>query len=279
MDAWGRRPRDIEKGHQMATTADDVETEPIPAPGRSRRHSPSRPAEVVALHARRAATSPVRHRRRWVLLGTGAVALAAAVTGIVIASGRGDDGGAAAVTEDTVKLSENPVVASYQTQLPALAEAVAQNPKDAKALRDYGVALYATGDVSRAKEQYEAEQKVNPDDAVLLNNLGNVYRDLGSYDQALESYQKSISLDPTSPTPYINLANLYQYTLKQPELSIKTLQEAMSNLPDNQDLGVLLGIAYEQTGDTASAKQAFQSVLDQNPQNPAATAGMARIGS
>ncbi|MBI5088820.1 MAG: IPT/TIG domain-containing protein [Actinobacteria bacterium] len=73
--------------------------------------------------------------------------------------------------------------------------------------------------------------------------------------------------------------NLYQYTLKQPELAIKTLQAAIGNLPDNQDLGVLLGIAYEQTGDTANAKEAFQSVLDQNPENPAAQAGMARLGS
>lgn len=48
-------------------------------------------------------------------------------------------------------------MASYQQQLPALAAAVSATPTDPKALRAYGVALYATGDVSRAKDEYEAE--------------------------------------------------------------------------------------------------------------------------
>lgn len=178
----------------------------------------------------------------------------------------------------TVAASENPVIAGYQEQLPALAKAVEAKPDDPEALRAYGVALYATGDVSRAKDQYEAELVVNRSDPVLLNNLGNVYRDLGTYDKALDAYQQAISKDPKSATAYVNLANLYQYTLDQKDLAIITLGEAQRNLPDNPDIGVLLGIAYEQSGQTDNARSAFDAVLAQDASNAAAQAGLTRIG-
>lgn len=214
------------------------------------------------------------HKRLGIGIGVAAVLLVAAVV-IVLANTGGDS----LETEGSTPLSENPVVASYQQQLPALAEAARATPDDPTALRAYGVALYATGDVSRAKDQYEAELLVNQSDPVLLNNLGNVYRDLGSYDKALEVYQRSISLDTGAVTAYMNLANLYQYTLDQKELGIKTLQEAIVNLPDNQDLGVLLGIAYEQTDDKVNAQAAFDAVLKLNPDNAAAQAGVARLAA
>ncbi len=93
----------------------------------------------------------------------------------------------------------------------------------------------------------------------------------------MESYQKATSLDPKAQNPYMNLANLYLFTLKQPDLAIKTYQEALKNIPNNQDLEVLLAIAYEQSGDKANAKTTYQLVLSQNPNNTAAQAGLKRV--
>lgn len=175
------------------------------------------------------------------------------------------------------KLSSNPVVASYQKQLPALAAAVKKNGNDAQAHYNYAVALYATGDISEAKNQYEAQAKLSQNDPNLANNLGNVYRDLGQYQKAIDSYQKAIRLNPKVANPYINLANLYLYTLNQKDLAIKTFQNALSNLPGNQDIQVLLGVAYEQSGDKANAKATFEQVLSQNPNNTSAQAGVKRV--
>jgi tetratricopeptide (TPR) repeat protein len=234
-------------------------------------------ASLVGTQSRRSRLTGWFGRNRVLGLGLVVVGIAIVAVGVVaVVAMTGSDGD---TTEDEVSqpLSANPVVASYQEQLPALAEGVRLNPDDPKALRDYGVALYATGDVSRAKDQYEAELKINESDPVLLNNLANVYRDLGSYDQALEFYQRAISLDSTSVTAYMNLANLYQYTLDQKDLGITTLKDAIVNLPDNQDLGVLLGIAYEQNGDVDEALVTFETVLTQNPGNAAALAGVERL--
>jgi tetratricopeptide (TPR) repeat protein len=176
-------------------------------------------------------------------------------------------------------VSTNPIIASYQQQLPGLADKAKKNPKDAQALQNYAVALYATGDVQKAKTQYESEVQLNGNDATLRNNLGNVYRDLGDYQKAVESYQKSIQLNPKNVNAYTNLANLYIYTLNKKDLGIKTYQDALNNLADNQELEVLLGIAYEQSDDKANAVATFQKVLTQNPNNAAAAAGLKRVQS
>lgn len=174
-------------------------------------------------------------------------------------------------------ISDNPTVASYQKQLPALAEKVKDDPKDVHAIKDYAIALYATGDVQGAKAQYEAEIKLNPTDSTAYNNLGNVYRDLRDYDKAVSSYKQAIKLNAKNANAYTNLANVYMYTLNKKDLGIATYEEAIKNLPKNQELPVLLGIAYEQTGDMPNAAKAFQQALDANPNNTAAAAGLKRV--
>jgi tetratricopeptide (TPR) repeat protein len=176
------------------------------------------------------------------------------------------------------EVSNNPVIASYQKQLPELADKVQDNPKDPQALQDYAVALYATGDIKGAQKQYEALVSVSSKDATARNNLGNVYRDLGDYDKAVDSYQEAIKLDAKNVNAYTNLANLYIYTLNKKDLGIKTYQEALKNLPDNVDVQVLLGIAYEQNDDKANARQWFEKVLAADPDNAAAAAGLKRVG-
>jgi tetratricopeptide (TPR) repeat protein len=173
--------------------------------------------------------------------------------------------------------SSNPIVANYQKQLPALAEQAKQKPKDPAAQTNYAVALYATGDTAKAKDQYEKAVQLDPNNATLRNNLGNAYRDLGGYEKAVDSYQKALTIDAKLLNAYMNLANLYLYTLDQPDLAIKTYQDALKNLPGNQEVAVLLGIAYEQSGDKAKAKTAYQTVLESNPNNAGAQAGMKRV--
>ena len=175
------------------------------------------------------------------------------------------------------KISSNPVVAGYQRQLPALKQAVQKDGNDPQARYNYAVALYATKDVAGAKDQYVAEAKLTPNDPALENNLGNVYRDLADYKRAVDAYQKAIRLDPKASNSYINLASLYLYTLNQKDLAIKTYQDGLRNLPGNQDLEVLLGIAYEQSGDKSNARTTYQQVLNQNSNNATAKAGLKRI--
>lgn len=180
-------------------------------------------------------------------------------------------------TRPKQQLSKNPIISQYQRQLPTLAAAAQKNPNDAKARQEYAVALYATGDKAKAKDQYEAQTKLSPKDATMYNNLGNVYRDLQNYEKAISSYQQSIELNKQQTNAYVNLSNLYLYTLDKKDLAIATLEDGVRNSPENQDLAVLLGIAYERAGDKDKARETFQAVLDKNSQNIAAAAGLKRV--
>lgn len=178
---------------------------------------------------------------------------------------------------DDSDTSTNPIIANYQQQLPALAKEAENNPEDSAAQQKYAEALYATGDYQNAKKYYEAAERNNANDSTLQNNLGNTYREVGEYAKAISAYQQAIKLNPKAVNPYINLANVYSYTLNQRDLGIQTYQEALKNLPDNEEIEVLLGIAYEESGDIASARSTFEKVLSRNSSNKAAQAGLERI--
>lgn len=167
----------------------------------------------------------------------------------------------------------NPVIESYKNDLPQLESQAEQNPSDAKAIRNYAVALYATGDLEAAKEQYLRELQINPNDAVLHNNLGNIYRDSGEYQEAVNAYQKSIDLDKAQLNVYINLANLYIYVLQQPEMGYGVFQKGIENNSNNK-LSLLLPLAnaYKDAGLKEDAIRTYNEILELDPNNAAAKA-------
>jgi tetratricopeptide (TPR) repeat protein len=167
------------------------------------------------------------------------------------------------------------LVDQYKNSLPELKnKAENNNPND---LQGYAVAQYATGDVAGAETTYRKQIRVDGNNAVAHNNLANALRDQGNYEEAIKEYKEAIRLDPKVMTSYINLGNMYQYSLDKKDEAVKVYQEAISQNPDSADAYVLLGILYESSGDKDSAKKNFQEVLDMQPENQAAKAGMERI--
>lgn len=167
-------------------------------------------------------------------------------------------------------INTNPIVESYKNDLPRLATAVEQNGNDAKAVRNYAVALYATGDLESAKEQYLKEAELNPNDPILFNNLGNIYRDSGEYQEAVNAYQKSIDLDKSQLNVYVNLANLYIYVLQKPDLGYGVYLKGIENSPNNKESLLLqLANAYKDNGQKEKAIEKYNEILTMNPNNTA----------
>jgi tetratricopeptide (TPR) repeat protein len=174
-------------------------------------------------------------------------------------------------------VSKNPVVTSYQQKLPSLQQAVQKNPNSAADHVAYAEALYVTGDKTGAKTQYIAAAKLNPSDATIQNNLGNTYRDLGDTTAAVAAYKQAIKLAPTNQNAYVNLANLQIYTLHEPADGVATYQQAIQKIGSTAQFELLLGLAYEQNGQAAKAKQTYQAILDSDPTNQAAKDNLARL--
>lgn len=207
-----------------------------------------------------------RTRRRFVV-GSVALLLVLVVAAVWIGTRDNDD----------VTVSKNPVVQEYQQQLPTLKKKAKDNSKNPSAHIDYAVALYATGNIKQAKQEYEAAAKLDNKNATVHNNLGNAYRDLGDIDKAIEAYQQAITLNPKLINPYFNLANIQLYSQKDADAAIKTYQKALTSLPDNEQVLLSLGIAYEQKNDKTKAKQVYQSILAKDAGNAAAKANLDRL--
>jgi len=165
----------------------------------------------------------------------------------------------------------NAIVESYRAKIPELESKVELNPKDAAAVHELAVALYAIGDFEGAKEKYQMEASLNPNNAITLNNLGNSYRDTGDYAKAIDSYIKSIDLDKAQLNAYLNLANLYIYTTNQFELGIQTLENGIENNNNNAEVMYMqIAGAYLVKGQKDTAKQFYNQVIELNPNNTGA---------
>lgn len=172
--------------------------------------------------------------------------------------------------------SGNQIINQYRKNLPELKKTAEAHQDDIDAQKNYAIALYASGDLKTAKTQYEAIAKTSPD-ATTYNNLANIYRDLGQTNDAVYAYMKAIELDKTLVNSYANLANVQLYTLKNPADAMTTYQKGLAALPDNSQLEFLLGIAYEQDGQTDKAQQTYEHILTYEPNNSGAKAGLIRV--
>ncbi|MDB5180731.1 MAG: repeat:HAT (Half-A-TPR) repeat [Candidatus Saccharibacteria bacterium] len=179
--------------------------------------------------------------------------------------------------EKTAEVKLTQVGLEYQQKLPELKKSVDKAPNDATARKNYGVALYATGDLEGAKKQYGQAAKLNNKDAVILNNLGNIYRDLGNVDKAIDTYNKSIQLNPKSLNTYANLANIQMYSENKPQDAIDTYNRGLSELPNNTQLELLLAIAYEHAGDVSNAKKTYNAILSHDANNSASKLALERL--
>ena len=180
-------------------------------------------------------------------------------------------------TKVALNTNNNQVIAEYNNKLPDLKKAVEKNPNDAASRKNYGVALYVTGDYEAAKTQYEAAVKLDSKDAITYNNLGNTYRDLKNYGKAKEAYEKAFEINPKLVNAYVNLANVQLYILKNSDDAITTYKKALKALPNNDQIELLLGIAYENANKTTEAKQTYQDILARSPNNQAAKNNLDRL--
>ena len=179
--------------------------------------------------------------------------------------------------KDKPEVPQTQIGLEYQQKLPELKSSVDNSPKDATARKNYGVALYATGDLEAAKKQYEEAAKLDDKDAVTLNNLANTYRDLGQTDKAIDTYKKSIQLNPKSLNTYANLANVQLYSKNKPQDAIATYTSGLRELPDNTQLQQLLAVAYEQASDNTNAIKTYEAILAHDADNAAAKAAIERL--
>lgn len=98
---------------------------------------------------------------------------------------------------------------NYELAIEYLNKIIKNNPKDAGAYFDRGLAYLSLGKYDQAIADYNKVIKINPNNAGAYNNRGLAYYGLGKYNRAIADYNKAIELDPNDALYYNNRGNAY----------------------------------------------------------------------
>lgn len=134
--------------------------------------------------------------------------------------------------------------------------------EEAQVYREDGLGAQQHGDLSGAATFYQKAIQLDPGFAIPYNDLGIVYERRGQLQMALKAYQQALAVDPNYLEASANLGSLY-----------RRLGYATQALPYLIKAAVLL----EQRQDFQAAKRFYQEVLDVEPAQMEALAGLAGV--
>lgn len=126
-----------------------------------------------------------------------------------------------------------------------------------------GVNRKSIGDYEGARDAWEYVKALVPSNIVAWNNLGDLYHFyLKDYVKSEENWKKTIALKPDYIQGYSGLVDLYKYSfkVKLSETPI-ILKAGIIKNPDVVDLQVMLAHYYQDIGQTAEAKDAYNKAI------------------
>ena len=192
----------------------------------------------------------------------------------VVAQARNKDQSSLALAEldANIKLATGDVAGARRIS----AATLSANPNKPEALLLAGRIARMDGNEAAAQNHFTAALKANPNNSVVLNAMGDSLRQSGDVDGAREHYQRSLSLVPSNPITLISLGELELMngnTAKALEL-VQSNQPAVASIPEGKRL---IGLVEEQRGNNETARGMLTSYLNSVPNEPIASASLARI--
>ena len=140
-------------------------------------------------------------------------------------------------------------------------KALELNPNLPLAHELVGEAALASGDLTGAIQELEAERKINPLNGDLYDRLGDAYLRSGQYADAQTALNRAVLLEPAATGPYILLGQTL-LKLKEPIEALQYLNRAEKMDPSNYITHNLLGQAYKATGQMEEANREFKLVVE-----------------
>ena len=122
----------------------------------------------------------------------------------------------------------------------------------------------AMAPVMQKLEELNERIENNPADFHAFLELGSMYGMIGRFEEASEYYESYIELQPDDGRIRIVLAEMYANSGSLGK-AISHLEEASRIDPEDEFALYNLGIIFASKGDTLSAKDAWQKLVDKNP--------------
>jgi eukaryotic-like serine/threonine-protein kinase len=138
-------------------------------------------------------------------------------------------------------------------------QAIAQKPNSLRAIERLGIFYLQQAEYARAAELFQKAIRIAPESYLDYSNLGVSYVYLGNYPQAISALEQSLKLRPT-PGAYSNLGTAY-YQSRRFADAARNYQEALKFDEKNSDLWGNLADAYQYSGQSPKAVEAFKKQL------------------
>jgi len=147
-----------------------------------------------------------------------------------------------------------------------LEESVAVDPKYVDARSDLALVYYRAGQLDKAASQAAEAVKQDPRNARALQLLGNIEFALNNFGAAEEHLHTALGLQGDFDTAYsLALAYLSQHKLAETKLLFDELLNDMGSTPQ---LHVLIARAYRETGYLDDAIREFKKAIELDPHYP-----------
>jgi Tfp pilus assembly protein PilF len=130
-----------------------------------------------------------------------------------------------------------------------------------------GFALFWSGHVPEAIEQFKEAMKIAPDSFIAHNNFGGVLLQTGHVPEAIEQFKEALRIAPDNSSAHYNLGLALLQTGQNVPEAIEQFTQALKIAPNNVSAHYNLGIALSQTGHMPEAIEQFKEALRIEPDN------------
>jgi tetratricopeptide (TPR) repeat protein len=145
----------------------------------------------------------------------------------------------------------------YNKKIEYYKNVLSLDPYDLDTWEHLGIIYEELGEHEKALVCFEKATEIAPYDINLLINIGNIYNIKKEYDKALEFYEKAIDTAP-------------DHAIRKDIPIIETYKKILEIRPDDINLWINMGYAYEYKKQPDEAFNCYEKALRINPNHPLA---------
>ena len=162
----------------------------------------------------------------------------------------------------------------HERAIEAFRRSLAKAPAAREPLNGLIASFVQLGKTDEAVAFLKNYQKEYPDNLFAQTLLGQVLAGTGDQGAATQVFESTLESDQGWLPAYTALAGLQSGNLSA---QIDTYKRGLQALPDSQELVLLLGTAYERSGDVESAIESYTEALAKNPEMQAVANNLAAL--
>jgi tetratricopeptide (TPR) repeat protein len=163
-----------------------------------------------------------------------------------------------------------------QDALRLYSRALELQPTAVDALQAVTRVLVAEKRIPEALKRLDEAMAQNPQSAVPANIKGEVLLSTQHAPESALAFETAIEREPKWPVPYRNLA-MAQLIEHNPDAAIATLQAAIGNVDNKDEMEIQLAGLYERHGKPDDAIQVYEAALRRNPKADIASNNLAML--